>query len=91
MNKEFWIQVLEEYSNCEWSKFLCHYSKTFDKNWRISEEGIKELGREYLIHIKEDKFYISDGVLFNSKVYSSYSPEFRQIRIDFLNWMIERS
>ena len=89
LNKEFWVTVLEEYSKDTKSNFICHYSTTFNRAWIKDEKKIKDIATEFLSNIDDTPFYIGGYTLFNGVYF--WGPSFRQIRIDFLNWCIEKS
>lgn len=98
---EFWEKVKEEYGGRESEKyFMCWESNTFKDRWNTDANEKKELeilGEEFLKYNVSDMFkiipsssglfQIKDEVVFTDDVLDTNK---KQIRIDFINWNIER-
>ncbi len=93
-SKAFWLQVKEEYENTYLeSVFICHSSEVFADAWYSdNKEPIMELATEF----KGDEypeFCVESFVLFCVGNNSYNVVDFtyrRKIRIDFIDWCIEK-
>lgn len=89
---DFWHVVKMEFLKTQYF-FLCPASVIFEYGWHWYNKEIKELADEFLKNSDYfNLFTIGNGVLFeHDGTYESITNEIRrQIRIDFINWVIEK-
>jgi len=82
MEKEFYVQVLQEYLESN-TTHLCFGSKTFKNQWFLNKEKIKKDARHFLSNYKSN---------INIKIGYSYlfvCNDHKIVRKDFLKFMLK--
>jgi len=95
-HKEFWIKVQEEYSSCEEDEtyfWLCERSPLFKEEWQDDSfcGEIRQLATGFLSQFPEsyEDLTVGSGLLFTSKSMTVGIELKRQVRLDFLKYMID--
>lgn len=96
LDLEFWQKVKEDYINSPHNYCLCSSSKLFDAAWDSGIPSITFDAAYFSLNIDEDIKYGCgyvivgiEGFLFSFEKRASFETE-RQIRLDFLDYMIEK-
>ena len=95
MNKETWIQIKKEYEEgiCKhvgFFYFLCNSSITFETLWLTDADTIKTNAFDFLM-ISETSFVVGEASLFVSWNDYVSTDEKIKIRLQFLDYMINKT
>ena len=93
MNLEFWIKVREEYSANPYATSMCYASNTFLKMWYEleSKKVIMECAKEFLSGSSyAESVMVQDFFLFGFLRFDSRRHEERDVREQFLNYMVNK-
>lgn len=87
----FWKQVQSDFLKNNRALYLCDASNTFDEAWQTPDKTvIVDLAKIFMQENKK-QWYSNKHILFTPEdFYIPFPGEYREIRIEFLNWIIER-
>lgn len=91
LKRNEWKRILTDYQSDESLYLICNLSPTFQEKWsslEFAKEAVKKAGC-FLRQTNQLQWSVGTAILFRS-VYENPENQ-RQIRIDFLKWMIENS
>ncbi len=91
--KDFWLEVQRDFLKSQTYTYICHASGLFEYYWEkpdgIDHKAIKLLAHKFLSETNNTNFIVLNGTLFFAT--SLTSKQLRQIRLQFLEWVINNT